>query len=269
MTQAPAPDRAAPDRILLIACGALAREVLALTRGNGWGHLDLRCLPANLHHHPKKITDAVAALVEKHRAGYADIFVVYADCGTGGLLAAKCADLGVRMIDGPHCYSFFEGNDAFAAMDEMTAFYLTDFSVRQFDAFIWKPLGMDRHPALRDMYFGNYTKVVYQAQTDDPVLTAKARHLRRASGTAVRTAVDGVWRSGNGACGCRRGPKSLKDFDVDFFERNRLQPAVARMRSTIARNPFERCAERWSLRPSRPSSARASTASTSSIGKPL
>ncbi len=103
--------------------------------------------------------------------------MVYADCGTGGLLAARCRALGVEMVEGPHCYSFFEGNEAFAARadDEITAFYLTDFLVRQFDAFVWKPLGLDRHPELRDMYFGNYDKLVYQAQTDDPALDDKAR----------------------------------------------------------------------------------------------
>jgi hypothetical protein len=99
-------------------------------------------------------------------------------------LQAACDRLGVEMIAGPHCYSFFEGNAAFAALDEMTAFYLTDFSVRQFDAFIWKPLGLDRHPALRDMYFGNYTKLVYQAQLEDPALDRKAEDCARRLGLA-------------------------------------------------------------------------------------
>lgn len=162
-------------RILLIACGALAREILALNKANGWDHLHLQCLPANLHHCPDKIVPAVEKMVAERRADFDDIFVVYADCGTGGLLEAACERLGVEMIAGPHCYSFFEGNDAFAELDEMTAFYLTDFSVRQFNAFIVKPLGLDRHPALREMYFGNYEKVVYQAQIDDPELTAKAQ----------------------------------------------------------------------------------------------
>ncbi|MCY1127303.1 DUF1638 domain-containing protein [Frigidibacter sp. RF13] len=162
-------------RVLLIACGALAREILDLKAANHWDHLDLTCLPANLHLYPERITEAVTAAVEKHRADYASIFVVYADCGTGGLLEARCRDLGVEMVAGPHCYSFFEGNAAFAARDEMTAFYLTDFLVRQFDAFVWKPMGLDRHPELRDMYFGNYEKLVYQAQTDDPALDDKAR----------------------------------------------------------------------------------------------
>lgn len=162
---------------LIIACGALAREILALKRMNGWDHMDLTCLPAIYHVYPEKITDAVEEAVFKHKADYARIFVAYADCGTGGRLQAKCAELGVEMIEGPHCYSFFEGNSTFAeiAEDEFTAFYLTDFLVRQFDAFVIKPMGLDRHPELRDMYFGNYEKLVYQAQTDDAELTAKAR----------------------------------------------------------------------------------------------
>lgn len=162
-------------QILLIACGALAREILAIKDANGWSHMDLKCLPAILHHAPKDITKAVIDAVEKHRANYDKVFVVYADCGTGGLLEAACKDMGVEMIAGPHCYSFFEGNDVFEARDEMTAFYLTDFLVRQFDAFVVKPLGLDRHPQLRDMYFENYEKVVYQAQIVDPALEAKAQ----------------------------------------------------------------------------------------------
>lgn len=163
---------------LIIACGALAREILALKELNGWDHLDLTCLPAIYHAHPEKITDAVEASVVKHRSDYGQIFIAYADCGTGGLLAAKCAELGVELIKGPHCYSFFEGNAAFEKIseDEFTAFYLTDFLVRQFDAFVIKPMGLDRHPDLRDMYFGNYEKLVYQAQTEDAELTEKAKH---------------------------------------------------------------------------------------------
>ena len=163
-------------RVLLIACGALAREILDLKAANGWDHLDLTCLPAILHNHPERITGAVEEAVAKNRDAYDAVFVVYADCGTGGLLQAKCAELGVGMVEGPHCYSFFEGNAVFAARDEMTAFYLTDFLVRQFDAFVWRPLGLDRHPQLRDTYFGNYTTLVYQAQTDDPALDVLAQH---------------------------------------------------------------------------------------------
>ncbi|MEM7440892.1 MAG: DUF1638 domain-containing protein [Pseudomonadota bacterium] len=164
-------------RVLVLACGALAREILAVVNLNGWDHLDLTCLPAKWHNTPDKIVGGVEEAVAKHRADYDRIFVAYADCGTGGQLADKCRELGVEMIRGPHCYSFFEGNDRFSELseDEFTSFYLTDFLVRQFDAFFWKPMGLDRYPQLRDMYFGNYEKLVYQAQTDDPVLTAKAR----------------------------------------------------------------------------------------------
>ena len=161
--------------VLLIACGALAREILAIKSANGLDHLDLQCLPAIYHNHPEKIVPAIREAVEKYREKYAQIFVVYADCGTGGLLEVACTEMGVGMVAGPHCYSFFEGNDTFAARDEFTAFYLTDFLVRQFDAFVWEPLGLGRHPKLRDMYYGNYEKLVYQAQTNDPALKKKAQ----------------------------------------------------------------------------------------------
>ena len=163
-------------KVLLIACGALAREILALTKTNGWDHMDLTCLPANLHNEPDKITEAVLACVAKNQGEYDKIFVAYADCGTGGGLQRACDDMGIEMIAGPHCYSFFEGNEKFSKKysDEITAFYLTDFLVRQLDSFFWQPKGLDRHPQLRDMYFAHYTKLVYQAQTDDPVLTQKA-----------------------------------------------------------------------------------------------
>lgn len=170
------PERAS-GRILLIACGALAREILDLKTRHGWDHMDLTCLPAILHNHPERITPRVEQAVRRHRARYDRIFVVYADCGTGGQLKAACDRLGVDMVEGPHCYSFLEGNARFAAHgdSDLTAFYLTDFLVRQFDAFVWKPLGLDRHPDLRETYFGHYEKLVYQAQTDDPGLTELAR----------------------------------------------------------------------------------------------
>lgn len=164
-------------RILLLACGALAREILALKAANGWDHMDLHCLPANLHLWPDRIPDAVERAVGDNQARYDRIFVVYADCGTGGLLQARCDALGVEMVAGPHCYAFFEGVEDFAAKaeDEITAFYLTDFLVRQFDAFVWHPMGFDRHPELIGVMFGNYTRLIYQAQTDDAGLDAKAR----------------------------------------------------------------------------------------------
>ncbi|WP_425045292.1 DUF1638 domain-containing protein [Primorskyibacter sp. S87] len=173
-------------RILLIACGALAREILALKERHGWAHMDLTCLPAILHNAPEKITGAVSEAVARHRDAYDRVFVVYADCGTGGLLKKACDALGVDMVEGPHCYSFFEGNAAFEELsgEEFTAFYLTDFLARQFDAFIWKPLGLDRHPELREMYFGHYTKLVYQSQREDPDLVERARAIADRMGLA-------------------------------------------------------------------------------------
>ncbi len=161
-------------RVLVIACGALAHEILALKSLNGWDHIDLQCLPAILHNHPDKIAPRLTEAAKAAGRDYDRIFVAYADCGTGGALARICDELGLEMIAGPHCYSFFEGNTRFADHGEVTAFYLTDFLARQFDAFVWRPLGLDRHPELGAMYFGNYTKLVYLAQTNDPELDACA-----------------------------------------------------------------------------------------------
>ncbi|WP_342742677.1 DUF1638 domain-containing protein [Loktanella atrilutea] len=155
-----------------------------MRRMNGWDHLDLQCLPAIWHNHPERIVPAIEEAVAARRGAYDRIFVVYADCGTGGQLQAACETLGVQMIPGPHCYSFFTGNAAFAEACDTTAFYLTDFLARQFDAFVWRPLGLDRHPQLRDTYFGNYTTLIYLAQTDDPVLTKTAHKIAARMGLA-------------------------------------------------------------------------------------
>ncbi len=162
-------------RVLVIGCGALAREILAVLEANGLGHVDLTCLPAILHNTPDRIVPALEAALAKHRDAYETIFVAYADCGTGGALAALCAREGIEMIEGPHCYSFFDGNAAFAERGEVTSFFLTDFLTRQFEAFVVKPLGLDRYPDLVATYFGNYEKLVYLAQTDDTALDARAR----------------------------------------------------------------------------------------------
>ena len=155
--------------------------------------MDLRCLPADLHLRPALIPDAVEAVVNEARDSYGQIFVVYADCGTGGLLSARCEILGVEMVPGPHCYAFFDGFAAHEARaeEEFRAYYLTDFLVRQFDAFVWRAMGLDRYPELRDTYFGNYEALIYLAQTDDPDLDAQAeraaeklglRYVRRKTG---------------------------------------------------------------------------------------
>lgn len=186
LTQAGLALEGAGGKILLIACGALAREILAIIMINKWSHIDLTCLPAILHNHPERIVPAIEQAITQHMHEYSEIFVLYADCGTGGQLFDLCNKLGVEMLKGPHCYSFYEGNSNFAerAKDEFTAFYLTDFLVRQFDAFVWKPLGLDRHPELRDMYFGNYEKLVYQAQTENVDLDRKAADCAQRLGLA-------------------------------------------------------------------------------------
>ena len=178
-------------RVLIIACGALAREIVALRDTNGWGHLDLACLPAKLHNRPERIAPAVEEAVERHRESYGTIFVAYADCGTGGELARVCDRLGVEMIAGPHCYAFFDGVERFEARGEVTSFFLTDFLVRQFDAFVWRPLGLDRHPSLRAAYFGNYERLVYLAQVDDPALDGLAREHAGRLGLAYERRVTG------------------------------------------------------------------------------
>lgn len=162
-------------RLLILACGALAREILALIRVNGWHHVDLHCLPAILHNFPDRIAAEVEKAVVARRDAYDGVFVAYADCGTGGDLEKTCARLDVQMIRGPHCYAFFEGVEGFEARGEVFSFYLTDFLARQFDTFVWRGLKIDRHPELLQMYFGHYQTLVFLAQTDDPELTALAQ----------------------------------------------------------------------------------------------
>ncbi len=163
--------------VLLIACGALAREIVDLIESNRWHGFDVQCLPAKWHNTPHLIVPAVREKIRANRAKYESIFVLYGDCGTGGLLDAMLAEEGVERIDGPHCYAFFSGNPDFAKRSEteFDAFYLTDYLARHFDKLIWAGLGLNRHPQLLKDYFGNYTKLVYLAQTEDERLTENAR----------------------------------------------------------------------------------------------
>lgn len=189
-------DKSAPtaDRVRVIACGMIAREVLAVRGQLGLDHLDLVCLPAMFHHYPDRIAPAMEkAILEARDEGYTRIFAGYADCGTGGALDKVCAKYGVERIAGPHCFSFYQGNAAAEARGDadMRCFYMTDFLARQFDAFLIAPLGLDRHPELRDMYFGNYTTLVYLAQTDDPELSAKAEAAAERLGLAFERRLTG------------------------------------------------------------------------------
>lgn len=174
-------------KVHVIACGAIAREILAVSRLSQLDHLELSCLPAIWHATPGKIAPGVErAVIEARLNGAEKVFVAYADCGTGGLLDKVCERLGVERLSGPHCYSFFAGNEDFAARwdDDVTAFFLTDFLARQFEAFVIEPLGLDRHPQLKDMYFGNYTKLVYLSQEEDAALQEKARSAAEYLGLA-------------------------------------------------------------------------------------
>lgn len=174
----PAKERSTCEKVHVIACGAIAREILAVSRQQGLGHIDLNCLPAIWHAYPQKIVPGLEkAVAEAREAGFKKIFFAYADCGTGGDIDRLCEREGIARIEGPHCYSFFAGNDAFAAKadEDLFSFFLTDFLARQFEAFVIEPLGLDRHPQLKDMYFGNYRKLVYLSQEEDEVLQEKAR----------------------------------------------------------------------------------------------
>lgn len=171
-------------RALIIACGALAREIVDFRAVNGFTHLDIACLPAKLHNHPQLIAEAVRRKIEANRGKYRSMFVAYGDCGTGGALDKVLTDEGVERIAGPHCYAFYTGQRTFEEITDKdpTAFFLTDYMVRQFDKLIIKGLGLDRFPELLGDYFGNYTKVIYIAQSEDPELEIKAREAAKRLG---------------------------------------------------------------------------------------
>jgi hypothetical protein len=172
--------------VLILGCGAIAREVLAVIRLNGWQNVTLRCLPAKLHSRPELIAPAVDAKLRELSGSYERVFVAYADCGTAGELD-KVLDLhGVERLPGAHCYGFLTGNDAWQELHdaEPATFYLTDFLARHFDALVIRGLGLDRHPELLPDYFGNYRRLLYLAQTDDDDLRSRARAAAERLGLA-------------------------------------------------------------------------------------
>jgi uncharacterized protein DUF1638 len=169
-------------RVLVVGCGALANELVALTRD--LPNVDITCLPATLHNRPGGIPAAVRDRIRRRRGGYDRVFVAYADCGTGGLLDPVIAEEGVERLAGAHCYEFYATSPEFARMveEEPGTFFLTDFLARNFDRLMIKGLGLDRHPELLDQYFGNYRRLVYLAQSDDPSLDATAKRAARRLG---------------------------------------------------------------------------------------
>ncbi len=163
--------------VLVITCAAIAREVNEIKKQGQWSQMDLQAITADLHSRPEKIPAAVAAKIDAARDRYAHIFVAYGDCGTSGELDRVLDEKGVQRLPGAHCYDFLAGRETYARMqeDEPGTFYLTDFLAQHFQRLVIEVLGIDRHPELKEMYFGNYTRLVYLAQTDNEELTEMAR----------------------------------------------------------------------------------------------
>ena len=169
--------------ILLIACGALGKEVIQLIEHNNLRHLDVQCLPAKLHHQPVKIPAALEACIQKYQGHYQHIYVAYGDCGTAGGIDQVLDSYGVERIPGPHCFSFYEGNKSFLENDDnVTSFFLTDFFCKHFDTFMWQQYGLDKRPDMVSMVFGNYRKLVYVAQTQNNELIEKAERIAQRVG---------------------------------------------------------------------------------------
>ena len=214
-------------RVLIIGCGALARELREVAALNGGTHMSVECLPAKLHNRPEKIAPAVRRRVQAAKANgaYRTILVGYMDCGTGGLLDRVCAEEGVRRLPGNHCYELYSGSDCFAGLHdaEPGTFYLTDYLVRHFDRLIMQGLGIADHPQLLEMYFGNYTRVMHLAQTEDAALTQAAR--RAAARLGLR---------------CERiftGLDGLNRHVVRLTDPNRRQPADDRDHGRVEARP--------------------------------
>ncbi len=163
--------------VLVITCAAIAREVNEIKKLGAWEQMDLQAISADLHSRPEKIPAAVAARIDQARGRYRHIFVAYGDCGTSGELDRVLEERGVKRLSGAHCYDFLAGRDVYAALQEAEpgTFYLTDFLARHFDRLVIEVLGIDRHPQLLEAYFGNYTRLVYLAQTESEELTEMAR----------------------------------------------------------------------------------------------
>jgi hypothetical protein len=153
-------------RVLGVACGALARELKAFVDADGLDHIEVRYLTAELHTRPRDIPAAVDAELTAAGDGWDDVLVGYGDCGTAGALEPVLARHGATRLPGAHCYEFLTGGDLFAALHdaEPTTFYLTDYLLRNFDRLVWRGLGLDRWPQLRDDYFRHYTRLLYLSQ---------------------------------------------------------------------------------------------------------
>ena len=166
-----------PKPILIIACGALAHDIIQLQKLNNWNHLHLKCLDAELHNKPQLIAGKLRTEIKRHKFQYENIFVAYADCGSGGQIDRLLEEEGIERLPGAHCYSFFAGEDRFQkiAEQELGTFYLTDFLVKHFDRIMIKGLKLDLYPELRDQFLANYTRLVYLSQEVDMDLLDQAK----------------------------------------------------------------------------------------------
>jgi Protein of unknown function (DUF1638) len=161
----------------VIACGAIAKELLVIFELNGWQSIKLYCLPATLHNSPQQIPQAIVNKVADIRDRHRQLFIAYGDCGTAGLLDAELDKLGLSRLPGAHCYEFFSGSEAFTSMadEEPGTFFLTDFLVRHFERLVIKGLGLDRYPQLLNRYFGNYRRLLFISQSGCGELQRQAK----------------------------------------------------------------------------------------------
>ena len=184
------------DKTLVIACGALAKEITSLIRMNNWTHLQLRYLPAKLHNEPQNIPQNLRKNLINAQNKFSQIFIGYADCGTGGKIDNLLEEFGVQRLQGAHCYDFFSSSQSFSKMleEEPGSFFLTDFLVKSFEKLVWQGLKINRHPELLNIYFRHYKRLVYLAQTESLDLQ------KRAKGIAQRLGLNYLYRfTGYGA----------------------------------------------------------------------
>jgi Protein of unknown function (DUF1638) len=174
------------SRTAIVACGALALHLKAIAARDGLA-LDVHPLPPELHNRPERIAPAVEAQIAELRDRYDRIVVGYADCGSRGAIDEVCERLGVERLAGETCYDIFAGAPLIEALraEEPGTFFLTDFLVRSFDRVVWRGLGLDRYPDLRDDYFGNYRRVVWLAQARTGELERAAQEVAARLGLSL------------------------------------------------------------------------------------
>jgi hypothetical protein len=124
------------------------------------------------------------------------VAIGYADCGTYGALDELSARLGLRRLPGLHCYDLLAGPDRVAALFEAEpgTYVLTDFLVRSFRRTVLAGLGLDRYPELWPDYFGHYRRLVWLAQSRDPVLDAEAEAVAARFGLPLTVIDTGLSR---------------------------------------------------------------------------